>query len=109
MKAIQEAKDMNVLSLDALIRSLTHEIELNEASEETNKRWQSIVLRSSASKAMKALEESEEEEEEEPSDDEDNDEKDGIGHLAERISKALIIRKKEKGFVPKKDKKGKAK
>ena len=31
---IQKAKDFNILSLDALIRSLkTHEIELNEASE----------------------------------------------------------------------------
>ena len=39
--AIQVAKDLNVLSLDALIRYLkTHEIELNEASKENNKKRQ---------------------------------------------------------------------
>ena len=78
-----------MLSLDALIGSLkTHEIELNEASEETNRRGKSITLksshrRSSSSKAMKAIEESDEEEkeEEEPSDD-DDDKKDEIAHLA---------------------------
>ena len=43
---IQEAKDLNVLSLDALIRSLkTHEIELNEAFEESNRRGKSITLK----------------------------------------------------------------
>ena len=60
---------------------------------------------------MKAVEESKEEEEEEDSsnDDDDDDEKDEIAHLVERISKAWIKRKKKKGFVPKKGKKGKAK
>ena len=43
---IQEAKDLNVLSLDALIGSLkTYEIELNEASEESNRRSKSIALK----------------------------------------------------------------
>ena len=57
---------------------------------------------------MKASKESDEEEGEEPSD--DDDEKDEIAHLAERISKAWIRRrKKKKGFSPKKDKKGKPK
>ena len=58
---------------------------------------------------MKALEELNEEEEELSNDDDDDDEKDDIAHLAERISKAWIKRKKKKGFVPKKDKKGMAK
>ena len=57
---------------------------------------------------MKASEESYEDEEE-PSDDNDDDKKDEITHLAERISKAWIRRKKKKGFIPNKDKKGKAK
>ena len=114
MTAIQEAKELNVLSLDALIGSLkTHEIELNEAFEETNRRGKFIALkstqrRSSSSKAMKATKELDEEEED-PSDDNDDDEKDEISHLVERISKAWIRRKKKKGFVPEKDKKGKAK
>ena len=44
--AIQEAKDLNVLNLDALIGSLkTHEIELNEAFEETNRRGKFIALK----------------------------------------------------------------
>ena len=44
--AIQEAKDLNVLSLDALIGSLkTYEIVLNEASEESNKKGKSIALK----------------------------------------------------------------
>ena len=104
---------MNVLSLDALIGSLkTHEIELNEAFEKTNRRGKSIALKSthrrfSSSKAMKALKELDEEEEE-PFDDDDDDEKDEIAHLVERISKDWVRRKKKKGFVPKKDKKGKA-
>ena len=97
-----------MLSLDALIGSLkTHEIELNEASEESNKRGKSIALkstqrRSNSSKAMKAAKEFEEEEED--SFDDDDDEKDEIAHLAKRISKAWIRRKEKKGFVPKKDK-----
>ena len=109
---IQEAKDLNVLSLDALIRSLkTHEIEPNEGAEESNRRGKSIALKStqrksSSSKAMKAVEESEDEDE---SSDDDDDENDEIAHLAERISKAWIKRKKNKGFVLKKNKKGKAK
>ena len=53
---------------------------------------------------MKAVEE--EEKEEDPSND---DEKNEIAHLAERISKAWIRRKKKKGFVPKNGKKRKAK
>ena len=62
--AIQEAKDLNVLSLDALIGSLkTHKIELNEAYEKTNRKGKSIALtsthrRSNSSKAIKASEES---------------------------------------------------
>ena len=45
--AIQKAKDLNVLSLDALIRSLkSHKIELNEASEESNRKGKSIALKS---------------------------------------------------------------
>ena len=101
-----------MLSLDALIGSLkTYEIELNEASENSNRRGKSIGLKStqrksSSSKAMKAAEE---EEEEESFYDDNDDEKDEIAHLVERISKAWIRRKKKKGFVPKKDKKGKAK
>ena len=118
MTAIQEAKDLNVLSLDALIRSLkTHEIELIKAFEETNRRSKSITLksthrRSSSSKAMKASKESDEEEEEEEEEEHSNDDAnddDEIAYLAKRISKAWIRRKKKKRFVPKKDKKGKAK
>ena len=90
--AIQEAKDLNVLSFDTLIGSLkTYEIELNEASKETNKIGKSIALksthrRSSSSKAMKSSKELDEEEKE-PFDDEDDDEKDEIVHLAKMISK----------------------
>ena len=105
--AIQEAKNLNVLSLNAHIRSLkTHEIELNEASKETSRRGKSIALkstqrRSNSSKAIKALEESDEDEdEEEPSDDDDDDEKDEIAHLAERISKAQIKRKRKEKICP---------
>ena len=64
--AIQEDKNLNVLNLDAFIGSLkTYEIELNEASEESNRRDKFIALKStqrktSSSKAMKAAEESEE-------------------------------------------------
>ena len=111
---IQEAKDLNLLNLDTLIGSLkTHEIELKESFEQTNRRCKSITLksihkRSNSSKALKASEEFDEEEEE-SFDNEDDDEKDEIAHLAERISKAWIRRKKKRGFVPKKDKKGKVK
>ena len=59
----------------------------------------------SSSKAMKVVEDSNEDEDE--SSDDDN-EKDEIAHLARKISKAWIKRKK-KSFVLKKDKKGKAK
>ena len=61
--AIQEVKDLNVLSMDTLIGSLkTHEIELNEVSKESSIRGKSIAVKStqrrtSSSKAMKALEE----------------------------------------------------
>ena len=81
---IQEVKDVNVLSLDALIGSLkTHKIELNEASEESNRKGKFIALKStqrktSSSKGLKAVEDS----------DDDDDEKDEITHLARRISKA---------------------
>ena len=108
---IQKAKDLNVLSLDALIESLkTHEIELNEAVEESNKKGKSIALKStqrksSSSKALKAIEDSDEDEDE--SFDDDDDEKDEIAHLVRRISRAWIKRKKKKGFVPKRDKKEK--
>ena len=45
--AIQKAKDLNVLSIDAFIGSLkTHEIELNEAPKESNKKGKSIILKS---------------------------------------------------------------
>ena len=107
---IQEAKDLNVLSLDALIWSLkTQKIEVNEGAEESNIKAKSIALKSaqrksSSSKAMKVAEESEEDEED-TSEDDDEDE---IAHLARRISKPYINRKKKKGFIPKKDKKGKA-
>ena len=107
--AIQEAKDLSVLSLDALIKSLnTHEIELNEASEESNRKGKSITLKTTqrkynSSKAIKAAEE------EEDSSDDDDDKKDEIAHLVEKISKTWIRRKKKKCFVLKKDKKGKAK
>ena len=47
LTTILEAKDMNILSLDALIGSLkTHEIELNEVSEETTRKGKSIALKS---------------------------------------------------------------
>ena len=100
--AIQEAKDLIVLSLDTLIRSLkTHEIELNEISKESARKGKSIALKSShkktsSSKAMKTVEESEKHEEDSSEDDDDE-----IAHLA-------WMRKKKKGLVPKKDKKGKA-
>ena len=96
-----------MLSLDALIGSLkTYEIELNKVSDETTKEGKSITLKSTQkrtqfAKAMKASEESKEDEEDSSDDDE-------IAHLARKISKAWIKRKK-KSFVPKKDRKGKAK
>ena len=102
-----------MLSLDAPIRSLkTHEIKLNEASEENNRKEKFIALkstqrRSSFSKAMKALEETDKEKE--PSDDEDKEGKDEIAHLAKKISIAWIRRMTKKRVAPKKDKKGKAK
>ena len=87
----------------------THEIELNEATKESTKKRKSIALKStqkrtSSSKAMKTAKESEEHGKD-SSDDEDDDE---IAHLARRISKAWMRRKK-KGLVMKKDKKCKAK
>ena len=94
-----------MLSLDVLIRSLkTHEIELNEASKESNRKGKSITRKStqrksSSSKAMKASEETDEEEE--PSSDEDDGEKDEITHLAKKISKAWIRMKKRKALLPK--------
>ena len=89
---IQEAKDLNVLSLDALIRSLkTPEIELNEVSDEAIKKGKSIALTSTqkmtqSSKALKASEESEEEVEDSSND--DDDDSDEIAYLARKISKA---------------------
>ena len=53
---------------------------------------------------MKASEESEEDEVDSSKEDDDDE----ITHLARKISKVWIKRKK-KGFIPKKDKKGKAK
>ena len=100
-----------MLSLDALIGSLkTHEIELNEVSDEAIKNRQSIALKSTqkrtqSSKALKASEDSEEEEQDSYDDEDDSDE---IAHLERKISRAWIKRKK-KNLVPKKDKKGKAK
>ena len=94
-----------MLSLDVLIRSLkTHEIELNEASKESNRKGKSIALKStqrksSSSKAMKASKETDEEEE--PSNDEDDEEKDEITHLAKKISNAWIRMKKRKASLPK--------
>ena len=90
---IQEAKDLNMLSLDALIASLkTHEIELNEDFEKSNRKGKSITLKStqrkrSSSKAMKAAEDSYSNKGDSSNDD-DDDEKDEIAHLARRISKA---------------------
>ena len=104
--AIQEAKDLNMLSLDALISFLkTYEIELNEASEDSNKKGKSIGLkstqrRSSSFKTMRAVEK-----EEENSSNDNSYEKDEIAHLVKGISKAWIRRKKKKRFIPKKDKK----
>ena len=104
-------KELNVLSLNAFIGSLkTHEIELNEAPEKSNRKGKFIVLKniqkkSSSSKAMKIVEDSYEDEDESS---DDNDEKDEIAHFVKKISKAWI-KKKKKSFVPKKDKKGKAK
>ena len=109
--AIQEAKHLNVLSLDALIGSLkTHEIEINKASEKSNRKGKSMALKStqrksSSSKAIKVVEDSDKDEDESF---EDDDEKDKIAHLARRISKGWIKRKK-KGIAPKKDKKGQSK
>ena len=52
---IQEAKDLNVLSLDALIRSLkTHGIELNEVSEESTRKGKYIALKSTQKKMKKS-------------------------------------------------------
>ena len=45
--AIQEAKDLNMLCLDVLIGSLkTHEIEIDEAPKESNRKGKSIALKS---------------------------------------------------------------
>ena len=78
---IQEVKNLNVLSIDALIRQLkTHETELNEGAKESNRKYMSITLKStqrksSSSKAMKAAEESKE-------DTYEDDDEDEIAHLA---------------------------
>ena len=75
-----------MLSLDTLIGSLkTHEIELNEGAEESNRKGKSMALKStqrksSSSKAMKAVEEVEE--------DEKDSFEDEIAHFARRKSKA---------------------
>ena len=50
---------------------------------------------------MKASEDIDQEEE--PFDDEDKKEKNEIAHLAEKISRAWIIKMKKKGVTPKKD------
>ena len=81
--------------------------------EESNRKGKPIALKctqrkSSSSKAMKATKDLDLDEDE-SSDDDDDDEKDEIAHLARRISKTWIKRKKKKSFVPEKDKKGKAK
>ena len=98
-----------MLSLDSLIGSLkTHKIELNKGAKESNRKGKSIALKftqrkSNSSKAMKAAKETEQEEEDSSNDDHD-DEKDEIAHLAERISKAWIKRKKKNGFLNKRGK-----
>ena len=87
-----------MLGLYTLIRSFKiHEIGLNEASQENNRKGKSIALKStqkisSFSKAMKALEETDEEKE--PFDDEDKEEKDEIAYLTEKISRAWTKRRK---------------
>ena len=89
---------MNVLSLDALIRSLkTHEIELNEASKESNRKGKSITLKTTQKKSstFKAIEVAEDSDEDKDEFFDDDDEKDKTAHLARKISKALIKRKKE--------------
>ena len=102
-----------MVSLDALIGSLkTHEIKLNEASEESNRKGKPIALKSTqrkviSSKAMKDVEESESEEKEEEEESfDDDEEKDEIAHLGERISKAWIKRKKKKVLSLKRTKRG---
>ena len=48
---IQEAKDLNILSLDALNGSLkTHAIKLNEVSKESSRKGKSIALKSTQGK-----------------------------------------------------------
>ena len=70
-----------------------------------------IALKSTQRKASstKALKASEESGEKESSEDEDEEAKDEITHLAEKISKAWIKRKKKKWLTPENDKKGKTK
>ena len=78
--AIQETKDLNVLSLNALIGSIkTHKIELNEVVEEFNRKGQSIALKSiqrklNSSMAIKVVEDLDKDKDE--SLDDDDDEKD---------------------------------
>ena len=89
--AIQEAKDLNVLSLDALVGSLkTHEIELNEVADDAIKKGKYIALKSAqkrtqSSEVLKALEDSKEEKHDSFDDEDDSDE---IAHLARKISRA---------------------
>ena len=100
-----------MLSLDALIGSLkTYEIELNEVADEAIKKGKSIALKSAqkrtqSSKALKVPKDSDEEERDSSDDEDDSDE---IAHLARKISR-VWIKKKKKNLVPNKDKKGKAK
>ena len=89
--AIQEAKDLNVLSLDALIGSLkTNEIELNEVAKETVKKGKSIALKSvqkkaQSSKVLKASKDTKEENQDSSDDDDDDDDdSDEITHLAKK-------------------------
>ena len=83
--SIQEAKDLNVLRLDALIGSLkTHEIKLNETSEESSIKDKSIALKATQRRVSspKAMKVSEELEEVDSSEDKNEEEKDEIANLA---------------------------
>jgi len=94
--AIEEAKDLNTLSIEDLVSSLkVHELSLNE--HESSKKSKSIALPSKgkSSKALKVIK-SEEEEEESPNGDSDEDPAEMMAMLSNRLQ---YLAKKNKKFL----------
>jgi len=90
--AIEEAKDLNILSVEDLVSSLkVHELSLNE--HESAKKCKSIALPSKG-KSSKALKVIESEEEESPDGDSDEDPAEMMTMLSNRLQ--YLAKKNEK-------------